>query len=139
MILHNSTFADAMAVLSGAAVLLPTGLVLVQVPDGDPLDTAHMGASASGMLDAFSSLDLQQQPQRRMHPWQHQQQRREAGVTPRLAESLPRRAATAGLHWEQHRRQRTAAARWGRGIVIITVMCMAGQRTIEHKHRVCGL
>ena len=79
------------------------------------LEPARLGASAHGMLDAFSSLDLQQ-PQRRMHPWQQQQQRREAGVTPRLAASLPRRAATAGLHWEQHRRQRSAAARSGMGL-----------------------
>ena len=97
-----------------ATVLWLKALIPLQVPDGDLSDTAHMGASAGGMLDAFNSLDLQQ-PQHRMHPWQHQQQRREAGVVPRLAASLPRRAATAGLHWEQHRRQRTAAARSGMG------------------------
>ena len=88
----------------------------MQTPDGDLLDSARPGASASGMLDAFSSLDLQQ-PQRGVHPWQHQQQRREAGVTPRLAASLPRRAGTAGLHWEEHRRQHTAAARSGMGML----------------------
>ena len=95
--------------LSTTAVSRLKALIPVQAPDGDLLDAARPGASADGMLDAFNCLDLQQ-AQRGMHPW-HQQQQREAGVAPRLAASLPRRAATAGMHWEQHRRQRTAAAR----------------------------
>ena len=130
---HICTFANAMMVLSATAVPSPTALILVQVPDGYLLGAAHMGVPANGMLDAFSSLDLQQS-QRCMHPWQHQQQRQEAGVTTRLAASLPRRAATAGLHWEQHRRQRSASARSEMGMPCWKpdVLCKTGGH-FEHK------